>query len=110
MRLYALHGKTETISDESQKRHPAKKKKTRFFFEKETPYSAVIVGMHEEDGEKMVDVTVCGEKAKIKLRFLPKRLKNDIQKAIEEHSTVSVTFKFMSKTKEPVFFVVPNQT
>ena len=110
MRLYALHGKTETISDESQKRHPAKTKKTRFFFEKETPYSAVIVGIHEEDGEKMVDVTVCGEKAKIKLRFLPKRLKNDIQKAIEEHSTVSVTFKFMSKTKEPVFFVVPNQT
>ena len=91
-------------------RKTKKTKKTRVFFEKETPYSAVIVGIHEEDGEKMVDVTVCGEKAKIKLRFLPKRLKNDIQKAIEEHSTVSVTFKFMSKTKEPVFFVVPNQT
>lgn len=113
LRLYALHGKNEHISDEIKTKTTGKnkgKKRTRVFFEKEIPYIAEIVGIHEENGEKMVDVTVCGEKAKIKLRFLPKRLKNNIQKAIEEKSTFSVTFKFMSKTKEPVFFVVPNQT
>ena len=79
------------------------------FFDKEKSYVAEIVGIHEENGEKMVDVTVFGEKEKIKLRFLPERLKNNIQKAIEEHETVSVTFRFMSKEREPVFCVVPNQ-
>lgn len=112
MRLYALHGTIETFSDESKKKNTGKnkgQKRSRVFFDKEIPYPAEIVGIHEENGEKMVDVTVCGENAKIKLRFLPKRLRNNIQKAIEEHLTVSVTFQFISKTREPVFFVVPNQ-
>ena len=113
MRLYALHGKNEITPTKNKERTSKNNKgkyKPRVFFEKEIPYAAEIVGIHEENGEKMVDVTVCGEKAKIKLRFLPKRLQNDVQKAIEEHSTISVTFQFMSKTKEPVFFVVPGQT
>lgn len=110
LRLYALHGKIETVPDKNKKRSTGNgKRKPRVFYDKEKPYEAEIIGIHEENGEKMVDVTVCGENAKIKLRFLPKRIKNNIQKAIEEHETISVTFKFMSKKREPVFFVVPDQ-
>lgn len=110
LRLYALHGKIETVPDKNKKRSTGNgKRKPRVFYDKEKPYEAEIIGIHEENGEKMVDVTVCGENAKIKFRFFPKRIKNNIQKAIEEHETISVTFKFMSKKREPVFFVVPDQ-
>ena len=110
LRLYALHGKIETVPDKNKKRSTGNgKRKPRMFYDKEKPYEAEIIGIHEENGEKMVDVTVCGENAKIKFRFFPKRIKNNIQKAIEEHETISVTFKFMSKKREPVFFVVPDQ-
>ena len=86
--LFALHGENFTN------------------FEVGRIYKAKIKDMHTSaKNEDYIDFTVCGEKSDINLKFFPEEIRNDPQKAIDEHVIVKVKFIKMQGEK-PIFYMV----
>ena len=86
--LFALHGENFTN------------------FEVGKIYKAKIKDMHTSaKNEDYIDFTVCGEKSDINLKFFPEEIRNDPQKAIDEHVIVKVKFIKMQGEK-PIFYMV----